>query len=92
MGEIVWALDRSNCARRACEAVLEAVIDRRDTDDSCMMDGLAIERMASVVPAIMGGEWRTSRGRGEKFQDYGVKELKIGKGFEYSIPGSRVKG
>lgn len=30
---------------------------RRDTEDSCMMDGEAIERIASVVPAMMEGWW-----------------------------------
>jgi hypothetical protein len=30
-------------------------MDGRDTEDSCIMDLEAIERIASVVPAIVGG-------------------------------------
>lgn len=41
-------------ARSACD-VDEMV--RRDTGDSCMMDGETIERIASVVPAMMEGWW-----------------------------------
>lgn len=58
MRETVEALTgRNDCVRRACD-VVEMV--RRDAEDSCMMDGETIERIASEVPAMIGGWAHTS--------------------------------
>lgn len=55
MRETVWTpVGRSDFARSACD-VVEMV--RRDTEDSCTMDGETIERIASEVPAMMEGWW-----------------------------------
>ena len=68
---MAW-MERSGFVRRACDVERE----RRDTDDSCMMDGEAMERIASVLPAIRGGStsksfesWMWLEWKGELIKD-----------------------
>lgn len=71
-------LERSGFARRAWAAVV--VMERRDTVDSLMMDGEAMERIASVEPAMMGG-WKERTSGGWK-AGRGELEEGIGKGYK----------